>query len=189
MKNHYRCSAALFKVMWHTGLTHLQSYPMFSHLQQQKMQIKKPMMRSAPATDSVMIKIWKFTEFHNRKKRRKWCIITGSSKQMNIGSSAWIKWTKQNGGNISYLCTDPSERHSAGRGNWGAGWFWPGISYTSCLGCTINTEHTYEKKHCSVRLLWFNRVTETLKTIVKMTTEWKIQHRYVDVTHSVILQL
>lgn len=44
---------------------------MFSHLQQQKMQIKKPMMRSAAATDSVMIKIWKFTAFHNIKKEER----------------------------------------------------------------------------------------------------------------------
>lgn len=43
-----------------------QTYPAFSHLQQQNIHTRIPMMRSAPATDIVMIKIWKFTEYHKK---------------------------------------------------------------------------------------------------------------------------
>lgn len=75
IKYHYQCNERWCDM--------LMSYPMFSHLQQQKMQIKNPMMRSAPATDNVMIKIWKFTEFHNEKK-------TVSDRSLG----ALLKWTK-----------------------------------------------------------------------------------------------
>lgn len=45
-----------------------QTYPTFSHLQQQNIHTRTPMMRSAPATDNVMIKTWKFTEYHKKQK-------------------------------------------------------------------------------------------------------------------------
>lgn len=39
----------------------LQTYPKFSHLQQQNKQIRRAMMITPPTTANVMINIWKFT--------------------------------------------------------------------------------------------------------------------------------
>lgn len=47
------------------------SYPMFSHLQQQKQQTNMAMMITPAITEMLMMRVWKFTEIqttHNRSE-------------------------------------------------------------------------------------------------------------------------
>lgn len=66
----------------------LHTYPKFSHLQQQNKQIMKAMMRMAPNTDKVMIRIWKFTTDGDRNTRLRSescsCLHNRTKKKMTM---------------------------------------------------------------------------------------------------------